>query len=103
GAHERPADLARVMRGIRVETSRMQMLIDDLLLLARLDEGRPLISERVDLIAVLEDAVDAARAVGPDWPITVDTSAPVDVIGDPMAVRQVIDNLLANVRTHTPS
>ena len=42
GAHERPADLARVMRGIRVETARMQMLIDDLLLLARLDEGRPL-------------------------------------------------------------
>ena len=71
GAHERPADLARVMRGIRVETARMQMLIDDLLLLARLDEGRPLASERVDLVAVLEDAVDAASAVGPDWPITL--------------------------------
>ncbi len=103
GAHERPADLARVMRGIRVETARMQMLIDDLLLLARLDEGRPLASERVNLIAVLDDAVDAARAVGPDWPITLDAPTPAQVVGDPMALRQVMDNLLANVRTHTPS
>ena len=76
GAHERPADLARVMRGIRVETARMQMLIDDLLLLARLDEGRPLAAEPVDLVAVLDDAVDAARAVGPDWPITARRSDP---------------------------
>ncbi len=103
GAHERPADLARVMRGIRVETARMQMLIDDLLLLARLDEGRPLASEPVDLVAVLDDAVDAARAVGPDWPITLDAVPAAEVTGDPMALRQVIDNLLANVRTHTPS
>jgi two-component system OmpR family sensor kinase len=103
GAHERPADLARVMRGIRVETARMQMLIDDLLLLARLDEGRPLASERVDLLAVLDDAVDAARAVGPEWPITLDAPAAAAVTGDPMAMRQVIDNLLANVRTHTPA
>jgi two-component system, OmpR family, sensor kinase len=103
GAHERPADLARVMRGIRVETARMQMLIDDLLLLARLDEGRPLAAERVDLVAVLDDAVDAARAVGPDWPITLDAPDAAEVIGDPNALRQVMDNLLANVRTHTPS
>ena len=52
---------------------------------------------------MLEDAVDAARAVGPDWPITVDAVPSAEVIGDPMALRQVIDNLLANVRTHTPS
>ncbi len=103
GAQERPADLARVMRGIRVESARMQMLIDDLLLLARLDEGRPLASDRVDLGSVLEDAVDAARAVGPDWPITFEPPARVEVVGDPMALRQVIDNLLANVRTHTPA
>ena len=80
----------------------MQTLIDDLLLLARLDEGRPLATERVDLVAVLEDAVDAARAVGPDWPITFGPPAPVEVIGDSMALRQIIDNLLGNVRTHTP-
>lgn len=102
GANERPEDLARVMRGIRVETARMQTLIDDLLLLARLDEGRQLTSDRMDLVAVLEDAVDAASAVGPEWPITLDVPAEIDVIGDPMALRQVIDNLLVNVRTHTP-
>jgi two-component system OmpR family sensor kinase len=103
GANERPADLARVLRGIRVETARMQTLIDDLLLLARLDEGRPLAAEHVDLVAVLDDAVDAARAVGPDWLITFDPQAPVAVVGDAMALRQIIDNLLVNVRTHTPS
>jgi two-component system OmpR family sensor kinase len=102
GAHQRPDDLARVMRGIRVETARMQMLIDDLLLLARLDEGRPLASESVDVVAVLHDAVDAARAVGPDWPISLDVPPALSVTGDPMALRQIVDNLLANVRTHTP-
>jgi len=102
GANERPADLARVMRGIRVETARMQTLIDDLLLLARLDEGRPLATERVDLVGVLDDAVDAARAVGPDWPVSFAPTAPVEVVGDAMALRQIVDNLLANVRTHTP-
>jgi two-component system OmpR family sensor kinase len=101
GAQQRPDDLARVMRGIRVETARMQTLIDDLLLLARLDEGRPLASERVDVVAVLDDAVDAARAVGPEWPITLDAPPTLVVTGDPMALRQVVDNLLANVRTHT--
>ena len=103
GANERPADLARVIRGIRVETARMQTLIDDLLLLARLDEGRPLATERVDLVGVLDDAVDAARAVGPEWPVTFAPAAPVEVVGDAMALRQIVDNLLANVRTHTPS
>ena len=75
------------------------MLIDDLLLLARLDEGRPLAAERVDLVAVLEDAVDAARAVGPDWPITVDAVPSAEVIGDPMALRQV-DRQPARQRPH---
>ncbi len=102
GANERPADLARVIRGIRVETARMQTLIDDLLLLARLDEGRPLAAEPVDLVAVLDDAVDAARVVGPEWPITFESHGPVEVVGDAMALRQVVDNLLVNVRTHTP-
>jgi two-component system, OmpR family, sensor kinase len=102
GANERPEDLARVMRGIRVETARMQTLIDDLLLLARLDEGRPLASERVDLVALLEESVDAARAVGPEWPIALEAPAPVEVVGDAMRLRQIVDNLLANVRTHTP-
>jgi two-component system OmpR family sensor kinase len=103
GANQRPGDLQRVMRGIRVETARMTTLIDDLLLLARLDEGRPLRSEPVELVPLLEDAVDTALAVGPEWPVALEADAPVTVVGDSMALRQVIDNLLANVRTHTPT
>jgi two-component system OmpR family sensor kinase len=103
GADQRPEDLQRVMRGIRVETARMTTLIDDLLLLARLDEGRQLRQDRVELLTVIEDAVDTALAVGPEWPVTLEAGEPVTVIGDSMALRQVIDNLLANVRTHTPT
>jgi two-component system OmpR family sensor kinase len=103
GANQRPGDLERVMRGIRVETSRMTTLIDDLLLLARLDEGRPLRQDRIELLPVLEDSVDTALAVGPEWPVALEEGEPVTVIGDSMALRQVIDNLLANVRTHTPA
>jgi two-component system OmpR family sensor kinase len=103
GANQRPGDLERVMRGIRVETARMTTLIDDLLLLARLDEGRPLRQDRIELLPVLEDSVDTALAVGPEWPVTLEAGAPVTVVGDSMALRQVIDNLLANVRTHTPT
>ena len=103
GAHERPADLARVMRGIRVETARMQMLIDDLLLLARLDEGRPLASgaRRPGRGARRRGRRRACRRSG--LADHARGGAPAEVIGDPMALRQVIDNLLANVRTHTPS
>jgi two-component system OmpR family sensor kinase len=102
GARQRPADLERVMLGIRRETARMQALIDDLLLLARLDEGRPLERQPVDLVAVAGEAIEAARAVGPKWPLTMDATEPVEVTGDRLALRQVLDNLLANVRTHTP-
>jgi two-component system OmpR family sensor kinase len=102
GANQRPGDLERVMRGIRVETARMTTLIDDLLLLARLDEGRPLRRDRIELLPVVEDSVDTALAVGPEWPVTLEPGEPVTVVGDSMALRQVIDNLLANVRTHTP-
>ncbi len=103
GADERPADLDRVMRGIRAETARMGVLIDDLMLLARMDEGRPLDRVPVELVALMGEAVEAARAVGPDWPLAMEAPGPVEVIGDPVALRQVVDNLLANVRTHTPA
>ncbi|MFZ4584076.1 MAG: sensor histidine kinase [Acidimicrobiia bacterium] len=102
GADQRPDDLARSMRGIQRETSRIGTLIDDLLLLARLDEGRPLERELVDLGALAEEAAEAARTVGPAWPIVVDAAPEVAVIGDHVALRQIVDNFLANVRTHTP-
>src|SRR5690348_11221155 len=66
GAAERPDDLERSMAGINRESERMSLLVEDLLLLARLDEGRPLKQERVRLDQVAREAIDAARAVEPD-------------------------------------
>jgi two-component system, OmpR family, sensor kinase len=102
GAQQRPADLARVLRGVRVETSRMQALIEDLLLLTRLDEGRPLERQPVELVGLAGEAVEAAETIGGDWPLSIEADEPVEVTGDRMRLREVLDNLLANVRTHTP-
>jgi len=100
GAADRPDDLARSMSGISREAERMSVLVDDLLLLARLDEGRPLEREPVELADVVGEAVDAARAVEPGRPIAVSLE-PATVIGDRDRLRQIVDNLLANVRAHT--
>jgi len=102
GASERPADLAKVLLRIEDESSRMGILVDDLLLLARLDQGRPLEREPVDLAMIADDAVDAARAVEPDREIELDAPDTLVVDGDAQRLRQVFDNLLANIRTHTP-
>jgi two-component system OmpR family sensor kinase len=101
GASARPDDLARSMTGISREAERMSMLVEDLLLLARLDEGRPLEQEPVDLAEIVGEAVDAARVLDPARPIGVSVE-PAVVIGDRTRLRQVIDNLFANVRAHTP-
>ena len=100
GAATRPADLERSMSGITREAERMSLLVDDLLLLARLDEGRPLDRRPVDLTTVVGEAVDAARVVEPDRTIEL-VAEPVTVTGDEPRLRQVLDNLLANARTHT--
>jgi two-component system OmpR family sensor kinase len=102
GASDRPADLRRVLHGIRDETSRMGSLVEDLLLLARLDEGRPLAREPVELVALAADAVGTAATVGPEWPVRLRAAAPVETRGDRDRLRQILDNLLANVRAHTP-
>ena len=101
GAAERPQDLARSMSGISRESERMSLLVEDLLLLARLDEGRPLEQQPVDLAQVVGEAVDAARIVDHERPIDVAVE-PATVIGDRDRLRQVVDNLFANVRSHTP-
>ncbi|HEY1635786.1 MAG TPA: HAMP domain-containing sensor histidine kinase [Acidimicrobiales bacterium] len=102
GADRRPEDLAMSMQRIEDEATRMGALVDDLLLLARLDQGRPLDREPVDLAAVVGQAVEAAHAVEPERPLSFAVDSPVTVVGDPRRLRQVVDNLLANVRTHTP-
>ncbi len=89
---------------IESESLRMSSLVDDLLLLARLDAGQPLRHERVDLAMLLVDAVSDAHVAGRehDWVLEVPDEG-VEVTGDPARLQQVIANLLANARVHTPA
>jgi two-component system OmpR family sensor kinase len=101
GAAQRPADLERSMTGISRESERMSMLVEDLLLLARLDEGRPLDREPVELERVVGEAVETAQTVEPERPIELRAEQAL-VLGDHDRLRQIVDNLLGNVRAHTP-
>jgi two-component system OmpR family sensor kinase len=103
GAADRPDDLERSMKGISRESERMSLLVDDLLLLARLDDGRPLEREAVLLDEVVGEAVETAQTVDPDRPIELSAEREVVVTGDRDRLRQIVDNLLANVRAHTPA
>lgn len=105
GAASRPEDLALAMRRIESEAERMGVLVDELLLLARLDSGRPLERTVVDLTSLIADAARDSMAADPRWPVEAgvgDGAQPVHVIGDVDRLRQVLANLLANVRAHTP-
>jgi two-component system OmpR family sensor kinase len=98
-----PGDLDRVVGRIESEATRMTGLVEDLLLLARIDQGRTVEREVVDLAPIVTDAVADARAVEPDRAITLDVaSTPVLVAGDAWRLHQVLGNLLDNVRVHTP-
>jgi two-component system OmpR family sensor kinase len=101
GADRRPDDLARSMEGITRESERMSLLVNDLLLLARLDEGRPLDQQPVQLEQVVREAVETARTVDPGRPIELELEHAA-VVGDHDRLRQIVDNLLANARVHTP-
>ncbi len=104
GASQRPEDLAKAMRAIEVEATRMGMLVEDLLLVARLDDGRPLERKPVALDDVAEAAVESARVVEPDRSLSFEfAERPLLVAGDRERLRQALDNLLANVREHTPA
>jgi two-component system OmpR family sensor kinase len=102
GAAHGGDDMGRVMSGIEHETARMARLVEDLLVLARFDERPPLESELVELVGLAMESVQTARMMGPQWPIEFAAGDVVEVMGDPLALRQVIDNLLKNVRAHTP-
>ena len=89
---------------IEKESVRMSSLVEDLLLLARLDQSRELAKEPVDLNTLITEVVASARAAGPNHPIEIKLEASeIFVLGDSQRIHQVIANLLANARTHTPN
>jgi two-component system, OmpR family, sensor kinase len=98
-----PADVAYAMSRVESESARMTTLVEDLLLLARLDSGRPPMHEPVDLARVVTDAVADAQVAGRDHRWVLDAPGiPVMVRGDAGQLHQVVANLLSNARTHTP-
>ena len=103
GAAERPEDLAKTMRRIEEEANRMGVLVEDLLLLARLDQGRPLEQVPVDLTRLARDAVDDTRAVAPSREIDYTPNGAVLVPGDEVRLRQILANLMQNAIRHTPA
>jgi two-component system, OmpR family, sensor kinase len=102
GAATRPDDLAKTMMRIEEAAARMGVLVEDLLLLARMDQGRPLELKRFDLSRLAAGAVDDLRAASPDRTVTFESNGPVELNGDELRLRQVVANLLENARTHTP-
>ena len=96
-------DLPVIMRRIEEESARMKTLVEDLLLLARLDQTRPIERAPVDLAVLAADACSDAVAAAPDRPVALDAPEPVVVLGDRNHLRQAIANLVTNAVRHTPA
>jgi len=103
GAEGDRVQLEVVFRRIEEESARMKALVEDLLLLARLDETRPREREAVDLSVLAADACSDAVATAPNRPVTLDAPEPVVVAGDRDLLRQAIANLVTNAIRHTPA
>jgi len=88
---------------IEKESMRMGTLVEDLLMLARMDQSRELVMTDLDLSTIVSEAVSSASAAGPDHPITSDIAHDVRTQGDSDKIYQVVTNLLANARAHTPA
>ena len=95
-------DLPVIMRRIEEESARMKTLVEDLLLLARLDQTRPIERAPVDLAVLAADACSDAVAASPDRPVALDAPEPVVILGDRDHLRQAIANLVTNALRHTP-
>jgi two-component system, OmpR family, sensor kinase len=103
GAATRPDDLALVMNRIESEAERMGALVEDLLLLANLDQGRPLAQDAIDLNPILDEVVSDHALLHPTRPISFVSESAGEVCGDELRIRQAVANLLANARAHTPT
>ena len=104
GAVEGAEKTKELISRIEKESIRMSSLVEDLLLLARLDQSRELTFDPVDINHLVKEAVASAQAAGPEYEITVSSASDeIFVLGDSMRIHQAIANLLANARTHTPS
>ncbi len=102
GAQESPEDASIARRRIEEESVRMSLMVDDMLVLARLGQGRPLERTPVDLQSIARDAVADAHAVAPQRSITLDAPASVVIAGDDTRLRQAVGNLMRNALVHTP-
>ncbi|QNE45759.1 HAMP domain-containing histidine kinase [Glaciihabitans sp. INWT7] len=104
GDYDLPDDVVHSLGRVESEATRMTSLVEDLLLLARLDEGRDLESDPLDLSRLLIDAVSDAHAAGPEhgWSLEL-PEEPVTIHGDDARLHQVFANILANARVHTPA
>jgi two-component system OmpR family sensor kinase len=102
GALDGVGELSEAMRRTEDEAIRMGSLVDDLLHLVRLDQGRPLEREPVDLAVLATDAVRDVSALQPDRPVTATIDRPVTVLGDEARLRQVLGNVVGNALVHTP-
>jgi len=102
GAVTGEAATSELVGRIENESVRMGALVEDLLMLARLDQSRDLVNSPVNLTELVTEAVESARAAGPEHPITLDLPDEAFVLGDARKIHQVVANLLANARIHTP-
>jgi two-component system OmpR family sensor kinase len=102
GGLSEPARLDDAMRRVTGEAERMGALVDDLLLLSKLDRGLPIEHVTVDLASLLDDAAADARAVQPERTITVQCTRPLTCQGDPLRLHQVVAALVHNALVHTP-
>jgi two-component system OmpR family sensor kinase len=102
GAVTGEAETKELVARIERESLRMSALVEDLLVLARIDQGPKMEIKPVNLSELVTDAVESARAAGPQHPITLDVGQEIYALGDANRIHQVVANLLANARVHTP-